>query len=153
MKRVLSALAVVAAAWSVAGSASANPSNLCALKVKPQLEPLHVAAICKPSKTARIASLTIVGADWGAANNYVGVQVYIGAPESRFKQQFGKLGKPVSLGSFAREDIGASGVSVSAWVNGKGLVVLLNKGLRTPSAMKPYAASLLAFAKAVAKQI
>jgi hypothetical protein len=152
MKSVLATLAVVVGCGVVA-SASAVPSNLCALKVKPQLKPLGVSTTCKPSKTAQIAALTIAGADWGATNNYVGVQVYTGAPESRFKQQFGKQGNPVALGSFAREAVGASGVTVNAWVRGKGLVVLLNKGISTPSKMKPYAPSVLAFAKAVAKQL
>lgn len=150
MKRVLSALAVLAAVGGIAASASATPSNLCSLKLKQQLKPLGVSTTCKSSKTAHIGPLTIVGADWGATDNYVAVQVYTGAPESRFKQEFGKQGKPVALGSFAREQVGTAGISLSAWVGGKGLVVLLNKGTN-PSAK--YAAAVLVFAKAVAKQL
>ena len=151
MRHAVTTLAAFAVGCSLAASASAGSSNLCSLNVKSQLKPLGVSTMCKPSKTAHIASLTIAGADWGATDNYVGVQVYTGASEARFKQQFGNLGKPVELGSFAREDVGSSSVTVSAWVKGKGLVVLLNKGPIAKT--KPYAAPVLAFAKVVAKQL
>lgn len=151
MKRTMTTVVALAVGCSLAASASAGSSNLCSLNVKAQLKPLGVSTTCKPSKTAHIGSLAIAGADWGATDNYVGVQVYTGATEVRFRQQFGNLGKSVALGSFAREDVGSFSITVSAWVKGKGLVVLLNKG---PSAKpKPYAASVLTFARAVAKQL
>ncbi len=152
MNRIAIVTAILAAGAALAAPALAAPSNLCKLKVRAQLNPLDVSGTCKPSKTAHVGSLTITGADWGTTDNYVGVQVYTGVPAARFEQQFGKQGKSVSLGSFARENVGVSGVTLAAWVKGKGIVIALNK-MGSSQTGRPYAAPVLAFAKAVAKQL
>jgi len=153
MKRLVIPVAALAVASALATPVVAAPSNLCKLKVSAQLNPLDVSGTCKPSKTAHVGALTITGADWGTTDNYVGVQVYTGAPAARFEQQFGKQGKSVSLGSFAREKVGVSGVTLAAWVKGKGLLIVLNKQFNSENGGQPYAAPVLAFAKAVAKQL
>jgi hypothetical protein len=142
----------VAAAAAAGASRMSVPSNLCTLKLKTQLEAIGVASKCKEAKTAKVGALTIEGANWGAIDNSIGVQVYMGAPKSRFKAQFGQVGSPVALGSFAREASGPSGVSLAAWVSGVGLVVNFNHPADAAK-NKTYAAGVLALAKAAAKQL
>ena len=146
------ATVVAPATASVRSNAASVPANLCTLKVAAQLKAIGVGTNCKQAKTATVGPLTIAGANWGKTDDSVGVQVYKGVDESRFKLQFGKTGLPVSLGSFAREASGASGVSLSAWINGVGLVVNFNHP-GAPSKNKAYRAPVLALAKAIAKQI
>jgi hypothetical protein len=145
-----SAISLVATAAAAAGSV---PGNLCTLNVKQQLKTLPAGATCKQSKTAHVGGLSIEGANWGTTNHAIALQVYIGVSKSRFLQQADKSGSKVSLGAgtVAWEDSGSSGVGLTAWANGVGMIVLLQQPIGANS--HPYLGAVLAFAKAVAKQI
>lgn len=144
------AAAAVATAATATGSV---PGNLCTLHVKQQLKTLPVGATCKQSKTAHIGGLAIEGANWGTINHAIALQVYTGIAKSRFLQQADKSGTKISLGTgtVGWEDSGATGVGLYAWANGVGLIVLLHRPIGSNS--HPYLGPVLAFAKAVAKQL
>lgn len=155
---VAAALAAAAASAALAGSslaapAGSPPANLCTLKVKAQLKALPVGTVCKPSRTAHVGTLTIEGANWGTTNHAVALQVYIQLPKSRFLAQIDKSGKKVALGNggTAWVDSGPAGVSLYAWADGLGMIVLLKQPIGASGGS--YAAPLLAFTKAVAKQV
>jgi hypothetical protein len=150
---VLVAVSVAAPAMgSLSSRSSGVPSNLCTLKLAPQLKKLHVKGGCQASKTGKIGTMTIAGAHWGSPTYSIAITLYSGLPESRFKGQFGSLGTKVSLGSFAREASGPAGVTVSAWVSGVGLAIAFNHPASTAK-NNAFRAPVFAFAKAVAKQI
>jgi hypothetical protein len=153
----LGALLVVGPASAASRFAEAGtsvPSSLCTLKVKKQLPALGVANVCKAGKTARVGALTIYGANWGSTDLAVAVQVYTGTSESHFKASFGNTGTAVKIGSFGREGAGTGGTSLSAWVDGVGLLVVLHRPPATTlSEYRAYLGPVLVFAKALAAQL
>lgn len=148
---IATATAVVAFSLVLSASASA-PSNLCTLNLKKQLNILGVGHVCKQAKTAHVGPLTIEGANWGTTNDSIGVQIYTGVPHARFAQQFAQLGSPVALGTGGHEAAGATGVIVSGWVDGAGLVVNFNHPAG-PEANAAYRTRMLALAQAIAKHV
>jgi hypothetical protein len=152
---VAAVVALASAAVAMGRLAGSVPGNLCTLNVKQQLKALPAGTGCKQSKTAHVGPLTIEGANWGSTDHAIALQVYVNIPKSRFMQQVDKSGTKVSLGSgnLGWENTGPSGVSVDAWVDGVGTITLLHTPLGTSSSNKKYAAPVLAFVKAVAKQI
>ncbi len=149
-----SAISLAAAAVATAAAATRSvPGNLCTLNVKQQLKTLPVGTTCKQSKTAHVGGLAIEGANWGTTNHAIALQVYTGISKSRFLQQADKTGSKVSLGTgtVAWEDSGSTGVGLTAWANGVGMIVLLQQPIGANS--HPYLGPVLAFAKTVAKQI
>jgi hypothetical protein len=149
----IAAVSAILAGSALAATAGSPPANLCTLNVKQPLKALPVGTTCKPSKTAHIGSLSIEGANWGTTNHAIALQVYTGLPKSRFLQQADKTGSKVSLGTgtVGWEVSGSTGVGLDAWANGVGMIVLLHQPIGANS--HRYLGPVLAFAKAVAKQI
>lgn len=137
-------MATVAAALALAPGAAAMPTNFCTFRLGPQLRALAVSSNCLWTRTTLSDS-----ARWGLVTRGVTVTVWRRVSRQAFEARFA-LGTPVSLGSFAREDAQPLTVTVDAWVRGHGLTVV---AIDERSGGGPDAATVLAFARAVARQL
>ena len=144
------AVAVVAAPIANASERTSVPSNLCKLHIAAQLKALGVGTSCKPAPLAKGDAFTINEANWGSS---LKIQVLTGLSATTFKQLLTGSWTPVSLGSFARGQFGATGrfYAVSAWANGVGLSITLT--VAPTGKNKASKARFLALARAVIKQI
>lgn len=146
------AVLVASASASVDRSRPAVRSDLCTLRVNKQLLAVGVQGICRWSKS-RFGGTPHVSAYWGTAETGLGLTVYTGIRESRFRSKYGvRNGSAVRVGSFAREESTTSETLLTAWVRGVGLFVEA-RHVGTPGASKAYDARVVVLARAAANQV
>jgi hypothetical protein len=125
------------------------------MRVSTQLQALPVSTSCTPLPTRARKNVTVRSVKWAGTRPGAALEILVttGMSESEFKQSLGLLGKLAE----GQPLVFPGAVFLYEWVNGVGLEVELAVNVASPSAAvkagKHYAAPVLAFAKAVAKQI
>ena len=147
---------------SIRVAPKAFPTNLCTLRLQPQLKELDVNWPCVAAAptvfSARYGSPKVFEAKWlpprGTDGRYAIVEIWTGpaALASNFEHQYSTVTGTVVLGSWAREETTTTYSTVASWVHGVGIDVQVAQIGNEGKLGSNLEAQTFALAKAVAAQ-